>query len=79
MRLGSHRAARSVAAGCDVVLHCNGDADEMAAVAEGAPRLEGRAAERADRALAVRGGRVEADVAALAAEYADLTGRVAHA
>lgn len=75
----AERAALSVAAGCDVVLHCNGDSGEMAAVAEGAPRLEGRAAERAEQALAARGGRVEADVAALAAEYADLTGRVAHA
>ncbi len=75
----AERAARSVAAGCDVVLHCNGDAGEMAAVAEGAPRLAGRAAERAERALAARDGRVEADVAALDAEYAALTGRVAHA
>ena len=75
----AERAALSVAAGCDVVLHCNGDSGEMAAVAEGAPRLEGRAAERAEQALAARGGRVETDVAALAAEYADLTGRVAHA
>jgi beta-N-acetylhexosaminidase len=75
----AERAARSVAAGCDVVLHCNGDAGEMPAVAEGAPRLAGRAAERAEHALAARGGRVEVDVAALAAEYAALTGRVAHA
>jgi len=40
------------AAGCDLALHCNGRFDEMAAVAAGSPPLAGRAAERADRALA---------------------------
>lgn len=29
------RAAAALAAGCDIVLHCNGDMDEMTAVAEG--------------------------------------------
>ena len=38
-------------AGCDVVLHCNGVMDEMLAVAAHAPVLEGRARERAERAL----------------------------
>jgi beta-N-acetylhexosaminidase len=42
-----HRARRAVEAGCDVVLHCNGDMDEMIAVAEGCGSLAGRAAERA--------------------------------
>ena len=41
-----------IAAGCDVVLHCNGTMDEMRAVADAAPMLRGRARERADAALA---------------------------
>ncbi len=46
------RARASIAAGCDVVLHCNGDMAEMAPAAEGAGALKGRAARRADAALA---------------------------
>jgi beta-N-acetylhexosaminidase len=41
------RARRALHAGCDVVLHCNGDMAEMAAVAHASPELSGRAAERA--------------------------------
>jgi len=40
-----------LAAGCDVVLHCNGDMGEMRAVTARTPVLTGRAAERATRAL----------------------------
>lgn len=46
------RAARSHAAGCDIVLHCNGDPGEMAAVAAGSNPLRGKAAARAAAALA---------------------------
>ena len=45
------RARTALAAGCDVVLHCNGDMGEMLAVAAGARRLEGASAERAAAAL----------------------------
>ena len=45
------RAEGSFAAGCDVALHCNGKMDEMTAVAEAAPILEGDALRRADAAL----------------------------
>jgi beta-N-acetylhexosaminidase len=45
------RAGAALTAGCDVVLHCNGDMGEMQAVVEGTGALQGRAAERADAAL----------------------------
>ena len=47
----AERARRALAAGCDVVLHCNGSMAEMAAVAEGARPLAGQAARRAKAAL----------------------------
>ncbi|HMN87294.1 MAG TPA: beta-N-acetylhexosaminidase [Bauldia sp.] len=52
--LSGDYAARASAirdAGVDVVLHCNGRMEEMRAVAEATPVLDGRAGERAERAL----------------------------
>jgi beta-N-acetylhexosaminidase len=50
----AERTHAAIASGCDVILHCNGELDEMHAVAEAVPVLSGRAAVRADRALARR-------------------------
>lgn len=48
----SVRARAALFAGCDVVLHCNGDMDEMKDVASEARTLEGAAGRRAGQALA---------------------------
>lgn len=50
------RASAAIAAGCDVVLHCNGLRAEMEPIAAHTRRLDGPAARRADAALALRGG-----------------------
>lgn len=63
------RAEAALAAGCDMILHCNGDMAEMAAVAGAVPALAGRAAERADRALMARGQGAPEDAGALEAEF----------
>jgi len=66
------RSRAAIAAGCDVVLHCNGKLDEMRAVASAVPVLAGEAAARADAALKRRGLVLEHDLAALRAEWAAL-------
>ncbi len=48
----SERAHQSLKAGCDVVLHCNGDMAEMKDVAEATGKLKGEARRRAEAALA---------------------------
>lgn len=59
------RASR--AAGCDVVLHCNGRLDEMRIVADAAGRMGAAAQERAQRALAARKTPTEVDIPGLEA------------
>jgi beta-N-acetylhexosaminidase len=54
----------SFAAGCDLALHCNGKMDEMREVARNSPPLDGKAAERAKKALdRIAGGPKPLDVA----------------
>jgi beta-N-acetylhexosaminidase len=50
----AERSRAAIAAGCDLVLHCNGDMDEMRAVAKASPVLAGNAARRAAAALAAK-------------------------
>ena len=60
----AERSRAALAAGCDVVLHCNGDLAEMTAVAGAAPMLSGAAAKRAEAALAMRRAPQDFDVEA---------------
>jgi beta-N-acetylhexosaminidase len=50
----AERSRAAIAAGCDLVLHCNGVLSEMREVAAQAPVLAGEAARRAEAALAAR-------------------------
>ena len=63
-----------LAAGCDVILHCNGNMAEMDDVAAHTPLLTGLGGERAARAEAQRGGAEEIDLDAAEARYTELTG-----
>ncbi|MEA2934913.1 MAG: beta-N-acetylhexosaminidase [Variibacter sp.] len=49
------RSQQALDAGCDLLLHCNGNLAEMQEVAAEAPELAGEAARRASAALAMRG------------------------
>jgi beta-N-acetylhexosaminidase len=48
------RAERSLTAGCDLLLHCNGDRKEMQQIAESTPEFVGKALERAENAEQAR-------------------------
>jgi len=50
----AERTRAIIAAGCDMVLHCNGKLDEMREVAGEVPELKGPALARAERALSSR-------------------------
>jgi beta-N-acetylhexosaminidase len=71
----AERTRAIVSAGCDMVLHCNGDLDEMREVAREAPVLSGKALDRANRALASRKPPQPLDREAARAELDELIGR----
>lgn len=75
------RTAAVFAAGCDMVLHCNGKLEEMCEVARATPELTGRAKERAATALASSRTPLPFDRTAARAELDALIGRAgaAHA
>lgn len=68
------RAARSIAAGCDIALHCKGDMAEMQAVAAAAGRMRADTAARAAAALLRRRDPEPADLDALMDEFNTLSG-----
>lgn len=63
------RAAGALAAGCDVVLHCNGDMKEMTEIAGATARLTPAARRRVDRAEARRVAAQPIDRERLAARF----------
>jgi len=65
------KAASILAAGCDLVLHCNGVMEEMTGIASRTTALEGKSLERADRALSYIRERDAADEAQIRAEFAN--------
>lgn len=69
------RTRAIVAAGCDMVLHCNGDLAEMAQVAAETPVLGGAALARANRAIASRKAPQAFDYEQGRAELDSLIGR----
>jgi beta-N-acetylhexosaminidase len=68
----AERSRAALAAGCDVVLHCNGNLGEMVAVAKEAPELTDDAARRADAALAARKAPEEFDIEAARRLFAQI-------
>lgn len=67
------RATASIAAGCDLVLHCNGTIAEMEPVVAAAGPMSEDAQRRADAALAQRRPPQDLDPRALMAEWRGLT------
>jgi beta-N-acetylhexosaminidase len=68
----AERTRAAITAGCDLVLHCNGEMPEMLAVAAEAPELAGEAAARSAAALASKKPPAAIDVVAGRAEFMKL-------
>jgi len=66
------RAARARAAGCDLILHCNGDRAEMEAVLTNSGVLDGKALNRCETALAARKSPDPLDIPSIEADLSDL-------
>ena len=65
----AERARASLDAGCDLVLHCNGDLEEMRAVADISGEQSPECVERCARALRQRQSPSDIDIHALEAEF----------
>jgi beta-N-acetylhexosaminidase len=72
------RARGALAAGCDIVLHCNGELTEMAALAVHLPPMTAAAEARSAAAFATRLAPEPVDIAALEAELVTLLAGEAH-
>jgi len=75
----AERASRSIAAGCDIALHCKGDLAERQAVAVAAGNMGELTQARAKAALARRSTPQAVDIPELEAELAALLPELAHA
>jgi beta-N-acetylhexosaminidase len=76
---GSFRARTkaALAAGCDIVLHCNGKMEEMTEIASETPALAGAALRRANAAMAQLRAPERIDIAAAEARFAGIVTGVA--
>ncbi len=63
------RASKALSAGCDLVLHCNGDLPEMEAIAASTGQMTPDAAKRADIAVQRRQTPTDIDIPARQAEF----------
>ncbi len=70
----AERSRAALGAGCDLVLHCNGNLDEMIAVAEDCGPMSEAACARAERALTQRQAPTPVDISALEREFQTLMG-----
>lgn len=68
----AERTRAAIAAGCDVVLHCNGKISEMRTVAAAVPVLEKEAARRAAAALSMRKSAAAIDLVRERAKFTSL-------
>jgi len=75
----AERTRAIFAAGCDIVLYCNGKLDEMREIARETPELSGKALERARKALASRQAPKPFDRVVARAELDALIDRIAMA
>ena len=66
------RASAAIAAGCDMILHCNGELAEMREVAAAVPVLAGAAAHRAEAALNAKRPPAPIDLTSSRATFARL-------
>ena len=73
------RTAASMAAGCDIALHCKGDMGQMVEVAAASGVMRADTAVRAQAALAARRAPETVDIAALEADLAGLLAGTLHA
>jgi len=73
------RTAASMAAGCDIALHCKGDMAQMVEVAAAVGDMRADTAVRARAALAARRAPETVDIAALEADLAGLLAGTLHA
>ena len=71
----AERAKLCLSAGCDVILHCNGDLREMESVVNVSGPLNDLTRERFDRAVAHLVEPSQADIAPLIEEYETLFDR----
>lgn len=69
----AENAVRALDAGCDAILHCNGELDDMIKVADSLPELSGMSIQRLQSAHAMMPVVEEIDTARLQAQFDDMT------